>query len=247
MSRIIYRSIAGGLGLCALSALTPLTPAKADYISPNIKDRGHEYSDEKPTSSFYGSGQGGRMVEASELRLAVDGLLRDHMWDEAIRKAKKAVQLDPGYPENHFFLAKGLAGKLYEHKGPIDEKLLQESIHEWNLIRWHDADVSDQLEARAMLSQLNAIAKTLQRDRLLKAKIEQKKKIEEATANLKRAAESKLAAKPVVQSEEKPELSQTVTSDTEKVAGSESPATSRTLEDVANQLAEKPKKRWRLF
>lgn len=208
----------------AIGSLLAIPSANADYISPNIKDKGHEYTDEKPLSELYGTGQGGRLVESSELRMAVDGLLRDHKWEEAEKKARKAVQLDPGYPENHLLLARALVGKLYGTKGTIDEKLLAECIREWNLIKWHDADPCNQLEAKGICTQLNRISKTLEKDRQLKAKMEEKKRIAEMMA--KQASES---AKPA-----------TVAGDTEKVA------TPGKKGNDSQQLATK-RKRWLLF
>lgn len=237
---------------CALIALVAMPAAKADYISPNIKDRGHEYTDEKPHSEIYGTDQGARLVESSELRMVVDGLIRDHQWDLAVKKARKAVQLDPGYPENHLLLARALVGKLYGEKGAIDEKLLAECIREWQLIRWHDADPCNQAEAKGICWQLGRISRTLEKDRQLKAKMEEKKRLAEALA--KKADELNRPA--------------TVSSDTEKVATPASVSTAaadtahtaeatahaaaatgstgKTLNDVQTQLAVK-KKRWLLF
>lgn len=200
-------------------------PASADYISPGFKDKGHEYTDEKPDSSFYGEGQGGRLCEASELRLVLEGLIRDHKWDEAVKKGRKAVQLEPGYPENHLLLARALVGKLFADKGAIDEKLLAEALREWRMIEWHDADTSNQLEAKGIARHLSKIARTLEKDRQAKAKLEERKRAAELLA--KKAEESTRPS--------------TVSGDGEKVV------TGKTLDDVQNQLAAKQKKRWLLF
>ncbi|MBY0545959.1 MAG: hypothetical protein K2W95_01580 [Candidatus Obscuribacterales bacterium] len=232
MNRSKQSLLCFGLMLCALSAIPS---AQADYISPNIKDSGKQYSQEKPDEAYYGTGQGGRLVESFELRMQVDGLLRDHRWDDAIRKARKAVQCDPGYPENHLLLARGLAGKLYEEKGPIDEKLLADSIHEWNLIRWHDADVSEQLEARAMLSQLHRIAKTLEKDKIIKARVEQQKRAAEALLEHKVTSDMDKVAATGASKEESKEAATNPGSD------------NKSLDEVANKLAQKQKKRFLLF
>jgi hypothetical protein len=218
----VWNALTLTLGL--MSAVV-LPPAYADYISPGFKDKGHEYTEEKPDSSFYGEGQGGRLCEASELRLTLEGLIRDHKWEEAIKKGKKAVQLEPSYPENHLLLARALVGKLFSDKGTIDEKLLAEALREWRLIQWYDVDTSNQMEARGMTRHLGKIAKTLEKDRHTKAKLEEKKKAAELLA--KKAEES---TKP-----------STVSGDGEKVV------TGKTLDDVHNQLAAKQKKRWLLF
>lgn len=226
-------------GVAMLCALSAMPSAQADYISPNIKDRGQKYSDEKPDEAYYGTGQGGRLVESFELRMQVDGLLRDHRWDEAIKKARKCVQCDPGYPENHLLLARGLAGKLYDEKGPIDEKLLADSIREWNLIRWHDADVSEQLEARAMLSQLHRIAKTLEKDKIIKARVEQQKRAAEALLERKVTSDVDKVAAGASKEEMKEGAATT--------AASSSAQQNSTIDDVAGKLAQKQKKRFLLF
>ncbi len=215
------------IALSVSGFISALAPASADYISPGIKDKGHEYTEEKPRSEIYGTGEGGRMVESSELRMAVDGLIRDHSWDEAVKKAKKAVQLDPGYPENHLLLARALVGKLYSDKGAIDEKLLAESQREWNLIKFHDADPCNQLEAKSICWQLGRISRSLEKDRQVKAKLDEKKK----------------AAELLAKKSDGPAHA-TVAGDTEKVAVS---GTGKTVDEVQTQLASKPKKRWLLF
>lgn len=247
MHRSRISLICFGLVLCALS---PIPSAQADYISPNIKDHGKKYTEEKPDEAYYGTGQGGRLVESFELRMQVDGLLRDHRWDEAIRKAKKAVQCDPGYPENHLLLARGLAGKLYEEKGPIDEKLLADSIHEWNLIRWHDADVSEQLEARAMLSQLHRISKTLERDKIIKARVEQQKRAAEALLERKVTSDMDKVAAGGAKDEPKegPTAAATTNPSPENTSATATPGSeNKSVEEVANKLAQKQKKRFILF
>ncbi|MBY0360125.1 MAG: hypothetical protein K2W82_19135 [Candidatus Obscuribacterales bacterium] len=144
--------------------------AFADSLSPGIKDQGKKYSYEKPRVDFYGTGQSGRMSEASDLRFEVEGLLDEGEFLAAIPKAKKAVQLDPGYPEGHILLARALTAKFYQQKGQVDEKLLAECLREWQLIRYHDADLSDQIEAGGQAKRLLKIAKMLEKDRQTKLK-----------------------------------------------------------------------------
>lgn len=117
--------------LCvATSASVPLA-ACADVISPAIKNTGKTYSKEKPDVETYGTGVGGRLMEASMLRFEIDRLLQDANYDKAILKAKKACQLDPADPDTHLLLARALTQKLESTKGPIDEKTLGEAMREW--------------------------------------------------------------------------------------------------------------------
>lgn len=165
----------------------------ADSISPAIKDQGKKYSYEKPLVHFYGTGQSGRMSEASDLRFEVESLLDDGEFLAAIPKAKKAVQLDPGYPQGHVLLARALTAKFYQQKGQVDEKLLAECLREWQLIRYHDADLSDQMEAGGQAKRLLKIAKMLEKDRQAKLK----EKAEQA-----RIAQKEKGAQPEAAEEE---------------------------------------------
>lgn len=246
MNKTGLKLVSSGLAFAAISAVPS---AQADYISPNIKDRGQQYTDEKPAEEYYGTGQGGRLVESFELRMQVDGLLRDHRWEEAIKKARKCVQLDPGYPENHLHLARALSGKLYDEKGPIDEKLLQDALKEWTLIRFHDSDVTSQLEARAMLSQLHRISKTLEKDKILKAKVEAQKKAAEALLQNRVTGDMDKVAGEQAASAKAGAGAPTGSSASEPtIKATSAPASeNKTLDEVATQLAQKQKKRWILF
>jgi hypothetical protein len=153
----------------ALSILAPVVISplvKADVTSPEIKDRGKRYTPEKPLINYYGTGSSARLTEASELRLAVEDLIAGGEWEAAIPKAKKAVQLDPGDPSGHLFLARVLTMKFYETKGKVDEKLLAECVREWQLIRYHDADPNEQWEAGQQVKKLMKIAKTLEKEKM---------------------------------------------------------------------------------
>lgn len=156
--------------------------ASADYLSPAIKDQGKRYSTEKPHSEYYGNSQASRMTEASELRIEVEGMLQDGDFLAAIPKAKKAVQLEPGYPIGHILLARALTSKFYQQKGIVDEKLLAECLREWQLIRYHDADLLDQMEAGGQAKRLLRIARELEKDRQLRK--EKKEEQEKETARL---------------------------------------------------------------
>jgi len=156
-----------------LSIVVPmiLVPmAKADVTSPEIKDTGKQYTKEKALTTYYGTGSSGRLTEASELRMTVEDLIAAGEWEAAIPRARKAVQCDPGDPSGHYFLAKVLTMKFYATKGKIDEKLLAECLREWQLIRYHDADPSEQWEAGQEAKKLFKIAKALEKVRVEKGK-----------------------------------------------------------------------------
>lgn len=227
-------------GLSILSAQTAI----ADVLSPSIKERqGKKYSIEKPRSSYYGSGQAGRMTEASELRIEVAGMLDDGEFLAAIPKAKKAVQLDPGYPEGHILLARALTSKFYQQKGVVDEKLLAECLNEWQLIRYHDADLSEQMEAGSQAKRLLKIAKMLEKDRKQKLKIKEKQ-AEEALL----AKKEKDKAQPDAQGD--PENTNSTAEDDSKLA-SKDDASKEEVKDNATtsvkaQLAAR-KKRFGFF
>jgi tetratricopeptide (TPR) repeat protein len=162
---------------------------------------GKKYTTEKPKTEYYGTGSSGRLTEASELRVLVEDLLSSGEYEKAIPKAKKAVQLDPGDPSGHLFLARALTNKLYQSKEEIDEKLLAECIREWQMIRYHDADPTEQWEAGNQVKALNKIAKALEKEKLIK----EKEKMMELAAKKEEA--SKLAAKDsAVQTEIKKDI-----------------------------------------
>ncbi|MBX9721049.1 MAG: tetratricopeptide repeat protein [Candidatus Obscuribacterales bacterium] len=166
----------------ALPSLMPLN-AMADVTSPSIKDQGKRYTNEKPMTSYYGTGSSGRLVEASELRMVVDDMIAAGEFEKAIPKAKKAVQLDPGDPTGHLFLARALTQKFYQSKGEIDEKLLAECVREWEIIRRHDADPTEQWEAGNQSKKLVKIAKALEKDKQRKEKEKLKEQDEDAKSD----------------------------------------------------------------
>ncbi len=141
-----------------------LSPAAADSISPNINNGDREYSEEKPESSFYGSGYTGRMAEASQLRFEADELMADGKLEEARKKIGKAVMLDPGTTDGHIMYARCITRMLYAKK-TLDEKLLSRCIEEWKLIWHHDADQIEQVEAKAQAKTLMRIAKELEKQK----------------------------------------------------------------------------------
>lgn len=149
----------------AMVALSPLV-VYADGISPNIRDTGKKYSIEAPKSDYYGTGIGGRAMEAMDLRFQVERALQDGEYEIAISKAKKAAQLDPADPGTHLLLARALTKKLYMNKGPVDEKLLRSCLYEWTLLWHHDADQWDQVEAKNECRRLSRIVKVLDEQKL---------------------------------------------------------------------------------
>jgi len=171
-------------------------PVYADVISPEIKDKGNVYSKEKANTSYYGNGIAGRANEAMELRFEVERMLQDGEFEEAIPKAKKACQLDPGDPQCHLLLARAITRKFYTKEGPIDEKLLRECLAEWLLLWHHDADQSEQIEAKMEARRMLRIAKVL--DKKKRAEFEAKLAAREAAAKVRakeEAAAQKAAAK----------------------------------------------------
>lgn len=138
-------------------------PVYADAISPQIRDKGKVYSTEAPDTSMYGTGPAGRAIEAMTLRYEIERLLQDAKIEEAVVKARKACQLDPGDPASHLLLARALTRKFYAKQGEIDEKLLAECLYEWRLIWFHDADQWEQHEAKIEARRLGRIAKVIQK------------------------------------------------------------------------------------
>ena len=138
---------------------------KADVTSPRIQDKGKKYTTEKADSSWYGTHSSGRLVEASELRIQIESMLADGDWEKALPKARKAVQLDPGDPQGHIMYARILTQKFYQTKGEPDEKTLIECMHEWEMIRRHDADPTEQWEAGNNVKRLQKIARAIEKER----------------------------------------------------------------------------------
>ncbi|HEY9790767.1 MAG TPA: tetratricopeptide repeat protein [Candidatus Obscuribacterales bacterium] len=164
----------------------------ADAISPAIKPTGKVYSKEKPDVSMYGTGVGGRYMEASMLRFEIDRHLQDGEYDKAIQKSRKACQLDPGDPETHMLLAKALTQKLEQTKGKIDEKLLVEAMGEWRLLWLHNADQSEQLEAKLNFMRMKLVARGLAKQHQLeeKAKLKTQQTLAEKKAQQEQEAGS---------------------------------------------------------
>lgn len=155
------------LKIFALAIVLPSlfdSPAFADAISPNITSGGKVYSEERPHKEFFGNGMSGRLSEASYLRFMGEQALDDGDLPNALKKLSKAVQLDPGDPTGHMMYARAMTTKINRtlRKGePIDEELLANCIEEWKLIWRHDADTSEQAEAKAQARRLVRIAKQL--------------------------------------------------------------------------------------
>lgn len=146
----------------------------ADVTSPSIKDRGKKYTEERPNTTYYGTGIGARAMEASELRFECERALQDGRVEEALVKSRKAVQLDPGDPGGHLFLARAMTRKLNMAKGEVDEKLLTEVMTEWKMLWQHDADAGEQLEAKMSYMRMLRIAKGLAKQRQLEDKARQR-------------------------------------------------------------------------
>ena len=154
-------SIALALGLSV--ALAP-QQAAADSISPGVTDTGAVYSKEKPNTSYFGTGIGGRLAEASQLRFKGERMLDDGHFDDAVNVLGKAVQLEPGYPEGHVLLARALTGKLKTLKPEeFDWKLHARCMAEWKMLAIHDADLTEQLEAKSNMALLKRYAKAMKR------------------------------------------------------------------------------------
>lgn len=158
MKKAVLLLVAPGLVAATISSGAPVY---ADSISPAIRSSGKTYSKEAPDSAFYGTGIGGRAMEASALRFEIERLLQDAEWDKAIAKARKACQLDPGDPESHLFLARGLTKKLQTTNGAVDEKVLAEAMAEWKLIWLHDADQTEQTEGKFNYMRMLRISRAL--------------------------------------------------------------------------------------
>jgi hypothetical protein len=149
------------LGVCATMWQTLTPPAHADAISPSIKETSANYSDEKPNSTFYGTGIAGRMSEASALRFQGEQDTHEGTYDSAIRKLAKAVQLDPGDPSGHLLYARALSAKI--KSGKVTEKELDTALREWRLLWHHDSDQNEQFEAHMEARHLGKVAKALER------------------------------------------------------------------------------------
>jgi hypothetical protein len=169
--------VAAGLLLSLGCFFSCAEQALADAISPNINDGGKTYSDEKPNAAFFGKGLGGRLNEASYLRFAAEQAMLENDYEEAYRKASKALQFDSADPHSHVLYAKSMTGKLRKQIDgqqdkenlDIDRALLAKCIKEWKLIQHHDADISEQFEARDNVRKLLKIVKLLKQQDEAKA------------------------------------------------------------------------------
>jgi len=152
--------------LVVASCLCCNSAANADVISPNISsttDPDRPYSEEKPDVAFYGSGVAGRMSEASALRFQGERDTDDAKYDPAIRELAKAIQLDPGDPTGHLLYARALSRKIRSHKN-VTPELVAQAISEWSMLWHHDADYSEQFEAKMQAHKLNKLAKEMRRE-----------------------------------------------------------------------------------
>jgi len=139
--------------------------ALADVISPQIHavDPDRPYSNEKPNTAYYGTGVAGRMSEASALRFQGERDTDDGKFDVAIHELAKAVQLDPGDPSGHVLYARALSRKIKAH-AHVTPDLVATAIGEWKLLWRHDADYSEQFEARDETRKLTKLAKVMQKE-----------------------------------------------------------------------------------
>lgn len=164
----LFRTVESlALSLVLASPLMPhglIDAAHADTISPNITSGGRVYSEEKPDRAFFGTGMSGRLSEASYLRFMGEQALDDGDVSTALKKLSKAVQLDAGDPTGHMLFARAMTMKINRtiRKGEdVDRELLDDCIAEWRLIARHDADTSEQAEAKVQYRRLTKIAKLL--------------------------------------------------------------------------------------
>lgn len=144
--------------------LTPCVSAHADSISPRIIDQGVEYSSEKPNTAYFGTGVTGRMSEASALRFEGERDTQDGHFDLALKKLAKAVQLDPSDPASHLLYARAISAKIFAPNSDVSPELVAKGIAEWKLLWHHDADASEQLEARLQARRLSRVAKLLNKE-----------------------------------------------------------------------------------
>lgn len=250
MSTKTCKTYAGALIFFAFVASIPM--ASADVTSPMIKDRGRKYTEEKPLTSYYGTGAAGRMTEASELRFQAESLFTAGEWEKAIPVAKKAVQFDAGDPSGHLILARALTAKFYQQKGAIDEKLLTECLREWQLIRYHDADPTEQWEAGMAAKRLIKIARALEKEKKERMRIEEEKLQAQLAAKLappKQKVATTVSAKQISDEEEQAEWKAEQEAKQKAPAtkeGADKSASSGELNPELKQLAAR-KKRFGIF
>lgn len=165
MSTKVVRSMAIAMSLVASQSVLSVVPAFADATSPRIKRTEKVYSKERPDTGYFGTGQAGRLTEASSLRFQCEREMLDGNIDEALRLSAKAVQLDPGDPGTHLLYARALTAKFYS-KDDIDEKMLTKCYEEWMLISRHDSDQEEQAEANVQAKRLRKLAKAMAKKKL---------------------------------------------------------------------------------
>lgn len=149
-------SVALSVGIVILGNL----PCFADAISPAITGDGKQYSKDLANSAYFGTGISGRLTEASTLRFDGEQETAAANYDVAIKKLRKAVQLDPSDPTGHILYARALSAKIRSQKLP-EEALLKQAIDEWKMIWHHDADLLEQLEGKRETRALTRIAKAV--------------------------------------------------------------------------------------
>jgi hypothetical protein len=154
LSRLLMHSL-----VLAIGSQWGVIPAFADAISPRIQETNFRYSNEKPNSALYGTGTAGRMTEASALRFQGEQETEDGLFDSAIRKLAKAVQLDAADPTGHLLYARALTRKI--KAGQIDSKEVDIALNEWKLLWHHDADQNEQFEAHMEARRMGKLAKAL--------------------------------------------------------------------------------------
>jgi tetratricopeptide (TPR) repeat protein len=154
LTSLVWNCLPGNLPIGTSAAF-------ADAISPGIRDSGEVYSSEPPETSYYGTGEAGRLSEASALRFSGDQLFHEGKYDQSIEKLSKALQLDPGDPDGHILYARSLSAKIKRSKTVPDGVLVNRAIDEWKLIWHHDADAVDQAEAKAQAKYLVRLAKSI--------------------------------------------------------------------------------------
>ena len=121
------------------------------------------------------------------MRFSAEQALLENDYEGAYKKSTKALQLDPGDPTTHILYAKSMTGQLRKQidaqKNPddlqIDRELLSKCIKEWKMIQRHDADISEQFEARSQVRKLLKVVKTIKMQdlaKLEKEKLEQEKR-----------------------------------------------------------------------
>lgn len=145
--------------ICVCCVSAPLSfafaalPAGADTISPKLRQDDVTYSMAKPNQQVYGTGIASRATEASALRLQAEHDLQSGRVHDAVAKARKAAQFDPDSADSHLVLAHALSACL-RAGGYQDKQMYDECMHEWRILRWHDANIEEQQEAGQQIAKL---------------------------------------------------------------------------------------------